>query len=796
MCKGLLMQFFICKFRCYPKYFQMKVYPTPENEIERLRVLKEYGILDTFSEKEYESITQLASYICGVPIALVSLIDQNRQWFKASVGLDASETSRKDSFCQYTIMNNHVFEVENATEHELFHDNPLVVGNPNIRFYAGAPLLNKNGFVMGSLCVIDTKPNKLTEEQKNALQLLANQVVALLDARKKNLEYLNSQKELQNFVDLSKDLVCIANLDGLFHKVNPAFTSVLGYEKQEIEGMPFIDFVHPEDVQKTIIEVEKLADLKQTINFENRFRTKDGSYINLSWNTSPDPETGNLYAIARNVQKEKLAEQHLKDVNYLLDQSQQIAKIGSWNYSFISKKLIWSEEHYRIFEMNTMPTDELVEKYRTLIHQDDLIVVDNGIEEVSKTGKKFKINYRIVFPDERIKYILAMGEPVMDNQGSIIALNGVVQDVTDITVAEQNLTEKSKEVKDIRAALDEAAIVSITNKKGKLTYVNDNFCSVSKFDRKELLGKEQPHMDAFFETDFGKQILENIYSGTTWKGEVQHKAKDGTYYWENKTIVPFLNSKGIPYQYISIGTDITDRKNVEENLIAALNSLEKKNRELDEYAHVVSHDLKSPLRAIYNLSEWIVEDMPEMPQKVKGNFDLLRRRVTRMENLINGVLEYSRIGRLEIEKEIVDVKELLEQLVDSIVPDNFKISIGTNFPVVLAERILLQQVFTNLISNAVKYNDKEVGEIKCTYNSLTDFHEFTIKDNGPGIAEAYQQKVFQVFQTIEARDVKESTGIGLSIVKKIVEEKGGVVYIKSEEGAGCSFILTIPKCQN
>ncbi|MBB1193961.1 hypothetical protein DNC80_09830 [Flavobacterium sp. SOK18b] len=771
----------------------MKVYPMPENEIERLRVLKDYAILDTISEKEYESITQLASYICGVPIALVSLIDKDRQWFKASVGLNASETSREDSFCQYTIMNNHVFEVENATEHELFYDNPLVLGNPNIRFYAGAPLINKNGFVMGSLCVIDTEPKRLNEEQKNALQLLANQVVALLDARKKNLEYLDSQKELQNFIDLSKDLVCIANLDGLFYKVNPAFTAVLGFEKQELEGKPFIDFVHPEDVQSTLDEVGKLADLKQTVSFENRFRTKDGSYINLSWNTSPDPETGNLYAIARNVQKEKLAEQHLKEVNYLLEESQQIAKIGSYNYNFVTKNLIWSDEYYRIFEMDKMPTDELVAKIRTLIHQDDLIVLDNIMEEVSKTGNRFKTNYRIVFPDGRVKYILAMGEPVMDAQGSIIALNGVVQDVTDITVAEQNLSEKSKEIKDIRAALDEAAIVSISNRKRKLTYVNDNFCTVSKFDREELIGNEQPNMAAFFETDFGKQISENIYNGTTWKGEVQHKAKDGTFYWENKTIVPFLNNKGVPYQYISIGTDITDRKIAEENLIDALTSLEKKNRELDEYAHVVSHDLKSPLRAIYSLSEWIVEDMPELPEKVKGHFDLLRRRVSRMDNLINGVLEYSRIGRIEIEKESVDTHDLLEQLVDSIVPDTFEVSIGTNFPIVLAERILLQQVFTNLIGNAVKYNDKPLGKIECSYQSLTDFHEFTIKDNGPGIAEIYQQKVFNVFQTIEARDVKESTGIGLSIVKKIVEEKGGIIYIKSQEGEGCSFILTIPK---
>ncbi|MGL5111042.1 MAG: PAS domain S-box protein [Flavobacterium sp.] len=774
----------------------MKAYPTPENETERLKVLREYAILDTISEIEYDAITQLASYICNVPIALISLVDNDRQWFKASVGLNASETSREDSFCQYTIMNDHVFEVENALEHKLFYDNPLVLGNPNIRFYAGAPLLNKEGFTMGSLCVIDTVPKKLTAAQNNALQLLAHQVVALLEARKKNFEYLASQKELQNFIDLTTDLVCIINVAGLFHKVNPAFTTILGYKKEELVGMPYINFVHPEDKATTLTAVEKIADLKQTASFENRFRIKKNTYIHLSWNISPDPETGNLYKIARNIQKEKIAEQRLKDVNYLLEESQHIAKIGSWTYSFVSKKLVWSEEHYRIFEMKTMSSDALVTQFRARVQKDDLAALDRVIEEVLRTKKKFKTKYRIIFPDHRIKYILAMGEPVLDADGALLALNGVVQDVTDITVAEHNLNEKSKEVKDVRAALDEAAIVSISNIKGELTYVNDNFCAVSKFNRDDLIGKVQPNMAAFFETDMGKKIQENIYRGTTWKGELQHQAEDGTYYWEHKTIVPFLNSKGIPYQYIAIGTDITDRKNAEQKLIAALASLEKKNKELDEYAYVVSHDLKSPLRAIYNLSEWIAEDMPEMPQNVKEHFDLLRRRVFRMENLINGVLEYSRIGRVALEKENIAVHELVERLIDSIVPDNFEVTIGTNFPVLLGERILLQQIFSNLIDNAVKYNDKPKGILHCTYQSLSAFHEFTVTDNGPGITAAYQQKVFKIFETIEARDVKESTGIGLSIVKKIVEEKGGMIYISSLEGEGCSFIFTLPKCQN
>ena len=291
----------------------MKIHPKPENELERLKALKEYAVLDSLPEKEYNSITQLASYICGTPIALVSLIDSQRQWFKSTIGIDVTETSREDSFCQYTIMGDGVFEVSNALENEIFADNPLVTGAPKIRFYAGAPLQDANGFNLGSLCVIDTKPKILTEEQKNALQLLAGQVVSLLDARKINLDLNKSQREFQNFINLSKDLVCIANVDGLFHKVNPAFTSVLGYSKEELEGSPFVNFVHPDDLASTYHEVEKLSKGELTISFENRYLCKNGKYVVLSWNTSPDPATGNLYCIARDMTLEKQQQEELVD---------------------------------------------------------------------------------------------------------------------------------------------------------------------------------------------------------------------------------------------------------------------------------------------------------------------------------------------------------------------------------------------------------------------------------------------------------------------------------------------------
>lgn len=231
-----------------------------------------------------------------------------------------------------------------------------------------------------------------------------------------------------------------------------------------------------------------------------------------------------------------------------------------------------------------------------------------------------------------------------------------------------------------------------------------------------------------------------------------------------------------------------------DQLNASFSNLNKLNKELDQFAYVVSHDLKAPLRAINNLAEWIEDDLPEVDPDIKRNLDLMRGRVLRMENLINGLLAYTRIGRKELPITTFPVPTMLEETIDSLgVADKATISIETNLPMVTTERLLLQQVFSNLISNAIKYNDKQEPEIMIYYKSLPDKHEFYVQDNGPGIPEEFHDSMFGVFQTMEARDTKESTGIGLAIVKKIVLEKGGDIYIKSEEGKGSRFIFTWSK---
>lgn len=229
-----------------------------------------------------------------------------------------------------------------------------------------------------------------------------------------------------------------------------------------------------------------------------------------------------------------------------------------------------------------------------------------------------------------------------------------------------------------------------------------------------------------------------------------------------------------------------------KELATNISLLKEKNEELDQFAHIVSHDLKGPLRGIDNVISWIEEDhTEELSPKLKEYIDLIKGRVIRAENLIQGILAYARIGKEVVQKEEVDVNELIEEAKDSLpAGKHFTVIIPEKLPVVFTERIPLFQVFANLVSNAVKYNDKEKGEIRIYYKDIGDKYEFFIEDNGPGISEQYHKRIFVIFQTLKDRDTFESTGVGLAIVKKILDKRNEAITLRSKAGEGATFSFT------
>ncbi len=230
---------------------------------------------------------------------------------------------------------------------------------------------------------------------------------------------------------------------------------------------------------------------------------------------------------------------------------------------------------------------------------------------------------------------------------------------------------------------------------------------------------------------------------------------------------------------------------------ATIKELRRSNRELKDFAHIVAHDLKAPLRGIGTLAEWLDADYSDrLGESAREKIDLLKRRAVRMSRLIDSILRYSEIGRTDQPVRRVDTGKLLHQVTDDLdVPANVTIEIDENMPTIVCERTRIAQVFYNLIGNAAKYIDKPKGLIRVWASDEGDFWKFAVADNGPGIAEEHHERIFKIFQTLDPGENSKSTGVGLAMVKKIVETYGGSVWVESEPGKGSTFFFTLPRSE-
>jgi PAS domain S-box-containing protein len=241
--------------------------------------------------------------------------------------------------------------------------------------------------------------------------------------------------------------------------------------------------------------------------------------------------------------------------------------------------------------------------------------------------------------------------------------------------------------------------------------------------------------------------------------------------------------------------EIVKHKQAEERKAQLLEEVESVNRELKDFAYIVSHDLKAPLRAIGTLANWIAADYTDkLDEDGKEQLELLIRRTKRMHSLINGILEYSKVGRIKEEKTEINMNELVNEVIEMIAPpENIKISVENELPSIFCEKTRITEVLQNLLSNAVTYMDKPEGVIKIDCADAGVDWKLSVSDNGPGIEEKYFEKIFQIFQTLSPMDEHESTGVGLTLVKKIITMYGGKVWLESKAGQGSTFFFTLPK---
>jgi PAS domain S-box-containing protein len=455
--------------------------------------------------------------------------------------------------------------------------------------------------------------------------------------------------------------------------------------------------------------------------------------------------------------------------------------------------------------------------------------------------------------------------PLFDSHGQMYAALGVSIDITEQKRAEKELqnhrahledlikgrtTELAEERNLLRTLIDNIPdLILVKDVESRFLAINPALARLmGAATPEELLGKTD--FD-FYPQDIAQQYYTQeqamLASGhpSLNQEELHIDPETGAPRLYLATKIPFRDQQGVIRGLVGISRDITEHKQIEEELrhhrdhleelvkkrtaeLTAVNThlrqeiaerkhaeeavqtlnieleqrvqqrtaqLEAMNKELQSFAYVVSHDLKAPLRGISHLANWLIQDYAvAIDDQGKEMLDLLSTRVKRMDNLIDGILEYSRIGRVMSKAEPIDLHTLLRDVLDTLSPlPTIQVELAHEFPVIVGDKIRIAQVFQNLIGNAIKFMDKPQGEVNVGCVDAGDDWQFNVTDNGPGIDSKHHEKIFQIFQTLHPRDEQESTGIGLSIVKKIVEFYGGKVWVESEPGTGSTFWFTLPK---
>jgi PAS domain S-box-containing protein len=386
-----------------------------------------------------------------------------------------------------------------------------------------------------------------------------------------------------------------------------------------------------------------------------------------------------------------------------------------------------------------------------------------------------------------------------------------VRDITERKRAESQLKASFQEIGDLKSALDEHDIVGITDPQGKITYVNDKFCAISKYSREELMGRDHRILNSgHHPKEFMRGLWTTITQGRVWHGEIKNKAKDGSYYWVDATIVPFLDDQGKPRQYVAIRTDITERKAAEEK-IARLNAeleqrivertaqLQTANLELQAFSYSVSHDLRAPLRHVSGFVDLLQKEAgPSLSEKCHCHLRMICQAVKRMGELIDDLLAFSRIGKSEMQTTEVNLDQLVQETLGDFQADTQKRNIVWEIhplPAVRGDRALLRLALVNLMSNAVKFTSARARakiEIGCA-PSAGDETVIFIRDNGAGFDPRYAGKLFGVFQRLHSQDEFEGTGIGLANVQRIIHRHGGRTWAEGAVDGGATFYFSIPK---
>lgn len=449
--------------------------PTPADESERLKALEQLDVLDSAPEREFDALVATAALICGVPISLISLVDTHRQWFKANMGLPGvQETPRDIAFCAHAIVDDGIFEVPDAQADPRFSDNPLVAGEPDIRFYAGATLCLSDGSRVGTLCVIDRVPRQLSGQQREALRLLSIAAVRALESRRMARAFVASEARFRTLTEASPLGVFATDASGLCTYTNARWREIFGLTEAEALGAGWSRTLHPDDKSAVFSEWQRSANLKIDFDMEFRIRRDDGSIRHVRSVARPvrDP-AGQILDYVGNVDDitaRLLERQALEAAQQRVLLAKEAAGLGIWQRDLTGGLVHWDARMFELFGHAADSGADPHEIWNGCVLAEDQRSLDQTTRVAITQGNGFQAEFRVVWPDGSLHHLRASAAVVRDATGRALRLVGVNWDETPLRTLNARLAEQHELLRVTLHSIGDAVIT--TDSQGRVTWLN------------------------------------------------------------------------------------------------------------------------------------------------------------------------------------------------------------------------------------------------------------------------------------------------------------------------------------
>ena len=524
-------------------------------------------------------------------------------------------------------------------------------------------------------------------------------------------------------------------------------------------------------------------------------------------------------ALAKSIAEKATAESEIK-----LKEAQRIAHIGSWDWQVNSNELLWSDELFKIFEVDQNAIDIDFELYMSCIHPEDREMVQGYVQNAMVKKQPYTFRHRINTHSQRVKYVESRGNFELNEDGEVTRLFGTCLDITDRVESEQAkekftqqledlVSERTKELRVYQNelkyqvdSLNHVALVSITDLQGNITYVNDIFCRDSGYSREELIGQNHRIFKTGQQSDsIYHNLWETISSGKIWNGELMNKSKDGSYYWVDTTIVPFINLKGEIEKFMSVNFNITEQKSMQSQLTESLNRQMELGELKSRFISTASHQFRTPLTVIKSNVDLLKLNLNSIKEENKNLIEKVvnrnSREVERMTKIMDELLTLEKIsaGGVAPVFSLVNVLKVCQDSIDNYnqIQDDDRIAqleiIGTPYDLEL-DKNLFEDAFSNILSNAFKYSKNRPAP-HITIDFKDESLNIKVIDFGMGIPEKDLKNLFNpFFRASNVLDIP-GTGLGTSIMKEYIEINNGTLLIESEVGEGTKVEINLTKME-